>query len=144
MSAPRVFISYNHKDKRWLDDLLTSLKPCVRNATISVWSDKEFQAGQKWFAEIQKAVNHVGAAVFLVSPDFLASDFINDRELGPLLERAEQDGVRILWIPVRPSAYKASPLKDYQALWDPDKPLATLRTRRDEAWSPSANRFGTS
>jgi len=62
-------------------------------------------------------------AILLVSPDFLASDFIHEHELGPLLKEAEQGGVKILWVPVRESAYKQTPLKKYQAVVDADKPV---------------------
>jgi internalin A len=54
-------------------------------------------------------------AVLLVSPDFLASDFIYECELGPFLKEAKQGGVRILWVPVRDSAYKQTALR-YQYL----------------------------
>ena len=71
----------------------------------------------------------------LVTPDFLASDFIHEHELGPLLKQAERDGVEILWVPVRDSAYKQNPLKNYQAVFDPGKPLAgMLKAKRDQAW----------
>jgi len=70
-----------------------------------------------------------------LSPDFLASDFIHEHELGPLLKEAEEGGVRILWIPVRASAYEETPLKHYQAVSPPEKPLAQMsKADRDEAW----------
>jgi hypothetical protein len=70
-----------------------------------------------------------------VSPDFLACDFIHQHELGPLLKEAEQGGVKILWVPVRESAYKQTPLKNYQAVLDPGKTLAGMtRAKRDQAW----------
>jgi hypothetical protein len=53
----------------------------------------------------------------------------------PLLKEAEQGGVKILWVPVRDSAYQQTPLKNYQAVLDPGKPLAgIIRARRDQAW----------
>jgi internalin A len=60
---------------------------------------------------------------------------IHEHELGPFLKMAEQGGVRILWVPVRASAYKRTPLKDYQAVLDTDKPLANMNgSERDQAW----------
>ena len=49
-------------------------------------------------------------------PDFLASDFIHEDELGPLLKEAERGGVTILWVPIYASAYKQTALEKYQAV----------------------------
>ena len=86
--------------------------------------------------QIQSALANSKVAVLLVSPDFIASDFIYEYELGALLKEAEQGGVKILWVPIRDSAYKRTPLKDYQAaVLDPSKPLAAMTpARRDKAW----------
>jgi hypothetical protein len=71
----------------------------------------------------------------LVTPDFLASDFIYEHELGPSLKEAEQGGVKVLWVPVRTSAYKQTALKNYQAALSPDTPLAAMTmAKRDRAW----------
>jgi len=130
----QVFISYSHKDKKWRDDLDTHLIPYLRGGSIVSWSDQQIAPGSAWFREIQSAFTNSKMAVLLVSPDFLASDFIHERELGPLLKEAEQGGVKILWVPVRESAFKQTPLK-YQAVLDPSKPLATMtKAKRDRAW----------
>ena len=131
----QVFISYSHKDKRWHDDLDTHLRPYLRGGSIVSWSDEQIAPGSEWFKEIQSALANSKVAVLLVSPDFLASDFIHEHELGPLLKEAEQGGVKILWVPVRESAYKQTPLKNYQAVLDPGKPLAGMtKAKRDQAW----------
>jgi WD40 repeat protein len=109
----QVFISYSHKDKKWRDDLDTNLKPYLRGGSIVPWSDQKIAPGSEWFKEIQSALTNSKVAVLLVSPDFLASDFIHEHELGPLLKEAEQGGLKILWVPVRDSAYKETPLKNY-------------------------------
>jgi hypothetical protein len=131
----QVFISYSHKDRKWLDDLITHLKPYLRNQTISAWSDLQIKPGSQWESEIESALTNSAIAVLLVSPDFLNSDFIHVKELGPLLKRAEEGGVKILWIPIRSSSYRQTPLKDYQAVIDAGKPIATIpRPKRDEGW----------
>ena len=131
----RVFISYSHDDKKWRDDLDTRLKPYLRDGPIISWSDEQINAGSKWFDDIKSALADTKVAVLLVTPNFLASDFIHEHELGPLLKEAEQGGVKILWVPVRASSYQKTALKDYQAVLKPDKPLAKMTgAERDQAW----------
>jgi hypothetical protein len=135
MPREQVFISYSHKDKRWRDDLDTNLKPYLRSGSIVSWSDQQIAPGSKWFGEIKSALAQTKVAVLLVTPDFLASDFIDEHELGPLLKEAEQGGVNVLWVPIYASSYKQTPLKNYQAVLDPDKPLASMtKAKRDQAW----------
>jgi hypothetical protein len=131
----QIFISYSHKDKTWCDDLHTHLKPYVRHDSITTWSDQQIAPGSQWFSEIQSALTNCKVAVLLVSPDFLASDFIHQHELGPLLKQVDPTGVKILWVPIRGSAYRQTPLKNYQAAFDPSKPLASMaKAKRDQAW----------
>ena len=124
------------KDKRWRDDLEIHLKPYLRGGSIVSWSDQQIAPGSEWLKEIQLVLANSKIAVLLVSPDFLASDFIHEHELGPLLKEATRGGVKILWVPVRESGYKKTPLKDYQAaVIDPSKPLAAMTPAgRDKAW----------
>jgi GAF domain-containing protein len=130
----RVFISYSHKDKKFVEELLTHLKPLERAGRVSAWSDKQIQPGAKWLDEIRESLAASRVAVMMVTADFLASDFIYEFELGPLLKIAETGGSQILWIPVRACSYKESPLKNYQAVIPPEKPLAEMKAERDQAW----------
>jgi hypothetical protein len=135
VAKDQVFISYSHKNKRWRDDLVTTLKPYLRDGSIVSWSDEQITAGSKWFREIKSALANTRVAVLLVTPNFLASDFIHEYELGTLLKEAEQGGVKILWVPVYDSGYKKTALKNYQAVLDPKKPLAGMsKAKRDQAW----------
>jgi hypothetical protein len=106
----------------------------MRGGSITVWSDKDIEPGSEWFVEIKTAMQRTRVAVFLVTPAFLASDFIHQHELTPLLTEAEAGSVTILWIPVRASSHQKSPIRKYQAVIDPDKPLAEMKAQRDAAW----------
>jgi hypothetical protein len=136
MVRDKVFISYSHKDERYLDQLRTHITPYLRKGTLKAWSDKQIAAGARWLEEIKTALAQAAVAVMLVSPDFLASEFINENELGPLLKEADLGGVRLLWVLIVDCAYEETKLQSYQAVVSPpDRPFAAMtRAKRNTAW----------
>ena len=136
MMRDQVFISYSHQDERFLNELRTHLKPYLRTGAFRAWSDKQIEAGSEWFDKIKTALSEASVAVMLVSPGFLASDFIDEHELGPILKEADTGGVKILWVLIRDCSYHETRLRDYQAVVSPPAaPLATMKpAKRDTAW----------
>src|SRR4051794_40318376 len=90
-----VFVSYSHKDQKWLDRVRVHLRPSVREGLLDLWDDSRINAGADWRAEITNALSRARVAILLVSADFLASDFIIHEELPPLLDGAATNGVVI-------------------------------------------------
>jgi hypothetical protein len=128
-----IFVSYSHADHDWLERLQKHLAPHVRGEKLDLWDDTKIAPGADWAIEIDQAIGKARVAVLLVSPDFLASDFIAHVELPAILRRAGND-LTIIWIPIRPSAWDVTPLKNFQASHNPHHPLAGLsRARQDEA-----------
>ena len=126
-TAKDVFISYSHEDKKWLKRLQDMLKPLLRKGSVSIWVDTAIKAGDRWRTEIEDALKSARAAVLLVSPDFLASEFIAENELPQLLAAAKNKDLRILWVYIRPCLYKEAKIGDYQAAHDISRPLAGLK-----------------
>ncbi|MBI5676452.1 MAG: toll/interleukin-1 receptor domain-containing protein [Nitrospirae bacterium] len=91
-----IFISYSHKDKVWLERLKIHLKPLERDFQIEVWEDTRIQPGARWKKEIMSMLQRTKVAILMISPDFLASDFIAAVELPFLLKAAENDGALVL------------------------------------------------
>ncbi len=75
-----VFIGYSHSDKVWLERLLIFLKPYTRQ-NLKIWADPYIQVGDKWRRNISEALSQTCVAVLLVSPEFIASEFIFQDEI---------------------------------------------------------------
>jgi internalin A len=121
----KLFVCYSHVDKKFRNELTTQLQPC--SDAVELWSDQSIPAGVEWLPEIDRALTTADAAVIVVSPDLLASEFIRRHELPQILKRHQADGMRPLWIHYRPALYDRTPLAALQCLHDPQKPLSTLR-----------------
>jgi adenylate cyclase len=123
-SAPgQVFISYSHHDEGWLTLLRKHLSPYVHVGSIEIWDDTKIGVGERWKDAITSALARARVAVLLVSPDFLASDFIRRNELPPLLQAGRLNGLKIVWLPIVDSSYEETPIGSLQAAFSPATPL---------------------
>lgn len=128
-----VFISYSHADRDYLNRLCIHLRPFEKGGQIDIWSDTKIKAGEKWKQVIENALNKAAIAILLISADFLASDFIVDNELQPLLKYAEQKGTVILPVILKPCLFTHnSSLSQFQSINDPKLPLSKLNENDKE------------
>jgi TIR domain len=136
MQRTQVFVSYSHADRDYLDRLKIHLRPFERSGRIDLWSDSKIEAGEDWRKEIRAALDAAVIAVVLVSADFLASDFIAENELPPLLAACEADGVVIIPVILKPCSYKDIPnLTRYQSVNPLNRPLVAMsEAEREELW----------
>jgi hypothetical protein len=133
MARTKVFVSYSHRDLKWLERLQVHLKPLEREGLLESWDDTKLTAGSRWREEIRAAVTSARVAVLLISADFIASEFISSEELPGLLRTAQQDGARILPVIVSPSLFEDTDgLKDFQAVNSPRTPLNAMSRARQE------------
>ena len=128
-----VFVSYSHKDHRWLDRLRVHLRPLIREDELDLWDDFRIDPGTNWRNEIQQAIDKANVAILLISADFLASDFISNNELPPLLEKAKNDGTIILPVIVSPCRFgETKNISHFQAVNDPSQPLSSQSKTKQE------------
>ncbi len=78
------FVSYAHRDGAMADKFLRDLEPHLGSSErfqYRLWQDKGILTGETWRREIDEALDHCSFGLLLVSPAFLASEFIRDHEL---------------------------------------------------------------
>lgn len=131
-----IFVSYSHADREHLRRLRVHLRPFEREGTVEVWADSKIVPGSNWRQEIKKAIDKAAAAICLISADFLASDFIAENELPPLLQGAADQGVEILPVILKPCAFTdIKELAVFQAVNDPSNPLVGLEEcEQEKVW----------
>ena len=138
-SALKLFISYSHEDEEFKDELLTMLAGLQQQDVIDVWQDRQIEEGDEWYQAIQNAINECDLAILLVSPHFIASRFIRDKELPHLLQRRRTQGLRVVPIIVRPCMWQSEPvLKDLQVLPKDGQAIVTFpeaNGERNQVWT---------
>jgi hypothetical protein len=140
---PKVFISYSHRDVRWRDMLVHHLRTFERQELIEIWDTHEIDPGAVWSEAISAAVKEADIAVLLISADFLASEFISEKELPLLLAQHRAEDLVVLPAVVRPALWMHVPgLAETRFLNDPTKPLSSLgESERDVALASIAARI---
>jgi pimeloyl-ACP methyl ester carboxylesterase len=124
----RIFVSYSHKDREWLDRLREMIAPYLREAEaeLDFWDDTRLSAGQQWDVEIHRALERAAVAIALVSSPFLASSYVTQYELPAMIKASDEGGVKLLWAYISAAGWEETPLKRFQATHDTKQALERL------------------
>jgi tetratricopeptide (TPR) repeat protein len=106
-TKPTIFISYSHADEKWKDLLVTQLGVSQQQGLLELWDDRRIGAGEDWYEAIMEAMDAGSVAILLISSNSLTSDFILKKEVPRLLQRREDEGLRIFPIVVEPCDWEA-------------------------------------
>lgn len=100
----KFFTSYSHKDEELREELDVHLAVLKRHPAIEIWNDRAIRAGDKWDEAISQELETADIILLLLSPRFLASQYIYDVEIKRAFERDndEQDHVRVIPILLKP------------------------------------------
>ena len=133
-----IFVSYSHKDEVYKDEFIAQLSGLKRAGYIKSWDDRKILPGEKWNEEIVNNLNTANLVIFLVSADFIASEYIHDIEIKAAKERSKNGEATIVPIIIRSCDFENSSLNDFQALPKNAQPVASFDDR-DEAWMNVVN-----
>lgn len=133
-TAPiKIFISYAHKDEPFKEELELHLKTLQRRGIIETFSDREIRPGEVWEAEMMAKLQEAEMVLFLISPDFIGSDYMWDGEVKKALHRYWKGELILIPILIRPADIKGLDIDRFQALPANGKAVSQW-TDRDEAW----------
>ena len=124
--AKKLFISYAREDREWVDKLERHLTTLQRQGLVDSWDDSRIQPGMNWNDSIMKEMQKADIFVFMVSVDFLASEFIYKHEVPTALQRSQANSaVKVVPVIVRPCNWSMEPYARFQALPNNAKPITT-------------------
>jgi hypothetical protein len=107
VSRGKVFISYSHKDKPFVQNLTLDLE----KMGLDIWVDSStIKGGEYWGREIQKAIDECSFFIVVLTPDSVESKWVTNE-----LSYALSKGLRILPIMLRQCEIPLALLK-YQYL----------------------------
>ena len=133
MPPLKLFVSYSHQDELHLSELEKHLTTLKRENLIATWHDRKIIPGQDWEKEIDGALQDSDIFVFLISPDFVASEYCIEKEVSVALDRHNCGEAVVIPIVVRPADWLSTPLGKIQALPKHANPISTL-ANKDQAW----------
>jgi hypothetical protein len=128
-----IFISYSHRDRKWLDTLKTYLTLLEDNGNVRAWEDKQITSGQEWRVAIDEALAGASITLMLVTQDFIASKFIQSVELPQLLDHRDNGRLEAHWVLIRPCTYHDTPLCKIQALCKAQPLAGMTKVERERA-----------
>lgn len=82
----RVFVSYAHKDRRYLEQFRTHTADLRRNG-VEIFDDQAIMPGERWEPALTAKLDTADIVVFLVTAELVNSDFCHQIEFARALER---------------------------------------------------------
>jgi TIR domain/Effector-associated domain 11 len=128
-----VFISYSKKDNELREELDTHLSGLRRRKIVSNWDDRHIIGGELWDETIQTKLKEADIILFLVSANFINTDYIWENEI-PIAEEQRINGkARVIPIILKPCQWTKLDFAKQQALPSKGVPINSFPDR-DTAW----------
>ncbi len=112
----QVFIIYAREDERFRERLVKNMSLLKREGVISTWYDRMILPGQDWDNVITENLKASRIFLLLVGPDFLASEYIINKEMDHALKMHDAGLAVVIPIILRHCDWKETRLKGLQAL----------------------------
>jgi len=123
----KIFISYSKKDIAMVNTFQDHLSALKRDGKVGTWYCTELVAGDDWSKEIEQHFKESDIVCFMISPNFMKTDYIFDHEIPAAFNQGkkiipiildfcnwqvEKDGFNLSKVSGLP--YTAKPIKDFK------------------------------
>jgi hypothetical protein len=114
-------------------DFRTHLKSLERAFAIDFWADTRIKPGYYWSEEIEGAIRSAELFVLLITPGFIASDYIFEREIPAIKERHRGAGALVIPVVLKRCFWRmvADVLQAVPTEQGQLKPVTDWRPQRD-------------
>jgi internalin A len=128
-----VVMSYAREDETLRDELEVALKQLKRDGIIRTWHDRKIVPGEKFEEQIDEQLRSAGIVLFLVSKEFLNSEFAWDKEVSKAMQLDAAGKCKVIPVILKPCEWERTLFAHKQVLPRDGKPVIKWGTR-DEAW----------
>jgi len=115
----KLFISYSSKNTEFMRRFVTHLEPLKRNGDINYWHDRMIEPGSKWDDSIKSEMETSDIIIFLLSPDFIATNYIFDVEIPKALEQFKSQKSKLFFAELQSCNWEKTILAQFQQTTDP-------------------------
>lgn len=136
METVKIFISYAKDDY----NLMSAVEFCCnqirqidfvgKKYNVNVWSDHHLIPGERWKVQIEQRIKDADVILFLLSPNFVKSDFIQNIEIPLAIKRWRESDIGILGIYMDDCDFNHLPIKKIQLV-----PSNAGRLKAVSTWS---------
>jgi internalin A len=138
----KLFISYSSKNSSFVKRFVTHLEVLKNKGKIDQWYDRMIEAGTRWDDSIKEEMNRSDLIIFMLSPDFLATEYIMKVEV-PLALKNFGPTKKLFFIELLPCGWEQTEMFQYQQTGnfnETNKNILTVETATNDAkWKVVVN-----
>lgn len=135
----KLFISYSSKNADFIRRFVTHLEILKANGIIDPWYDRMIESGSKWDDTIRNEMRNSDVIIFLLSPDFLATEYIMKTEIPLAIQQLQNETAKFFFIELQPCGWKRTDIANYQQTDDPtqtNKNIISIgKPDNDDEWN---------
>lgn len=127
-----VVIVYAREDIQFKKKLERHLSFLQRERHIRIWHDEKIEAGKEWEKKINSELLKADLIFFIVSSNFLASDYINNVEMPISLGLHKERNTLVIPVIMLPCLWEDLPFSDLQVVPRDGQPIIKTDNNKTE------------